>query len=362
MSLTRVGAGDDIPLALRVKAFVPTLRMWDNEFDDFTAELLPERPPEAGAITNFNYPITSDIGMIAPRGDVNMPAKFVDAGLANETFSTKVTALGTKINPMEYNASIEVGEMGVSFSRRMEMVMKAIKRRIMRDRILYLTGDANVVGAFSTQSTARLKTWDVTSATDFPVNSGAWSTVSTNLIWQIDYINRYSKHMQGGLNRLIIGPDAEFYMNQNTHLQDLLKYTVDMRGKMVGESFRSLNINVVSGDTYKEESGNDILLNSPGHGSLSYETWADMKIKHLFRDVAGGQTWEYALLTTDNIGWTWRPPLYTGEKYPKENMREVSWWNKNPEMFHTYLKTRYGFVVDDFSKIHKITRVCRSIL
>jgi hypothetical protein len=203
------------------------LRVWDTEFQDFTAKLMPERfdAPE-GAITNFHYPVTSGIGVIAPVGDENAPARFIDVGITDEVFWTRQTSLGAKINVAEFNDSIAAGKMGVSFGAKMKEVMKGIARRIMLDRLNYMAGDSAIVGRFSTQSTDRLKTWDLSSTSDMGSGSnqaGSWSTLTTDLMWQFNLIGLYAGSMGDTKpNQAHIGPNANFYVSQNTTLRGVL--------------------------------------------------------------------------------------------------------------------------------------------
>jgi hypothetical protein len=116
---------------------------------------------------------------------------------------------------------------------------------------------------------------------------------------------------------------------------------------------RGVTIHVITGDTYKDNSGADVTMSAPGKGSTSYNTWTTIKTKHMMRT----NSYEDALLTASKLGITWRPSVYNMDPYPAGNIVPVSWMDNNPKMFYTYLMTRYGFAVEDFAKVHTLSKV-----
>jgi len=359
-----MSTGDDLEIATKVPAWMPTLKTYDQTFADFTSNLMPARDsPEPGRNDSFHWEVRVAPQRMAPRGDLMSKARFGTEARAQEVFWTAITLEGMRILPDQYSNEVLRGNLGPNMTEKLRDVMEAIQRRIAYDRLKFICGDSTTVSRFSSMSTERRKLWDVSSDTYMSSGKGgSWSTVSTDILWHVDYINRYPKVFgtKKPLNNLLIGPDTEFYMNQNTTLRDLLKYNVDLRGMMFNGTIRNLKVETIMGDTYKAES-DESGFNTPGMGSHKYDIAGTMVTKHMMRENFGGTEYEFALLTADNIGFTWRPEVYTAEGYPTGNLVTVSWQDHNPLLKYAYVMTRYGFAMEDFAYVHKLQKIAATI-
>lgn len=363
MSMTAIHSSESTPLSMLLPAWEDMVRDWGIQTEDFTADLMPSAPsPEPGRNDSFDWGIKTNTGMIAPRGDLFSKARFIDEARQKEKFWTTITLLGTWINPDQYAAAATGPGMTITLAEKMKDVMEAINRRIMIDRLEYLSGNSTVTGAFSTQGTGRLKTWDLTSDSDMGSGKGnGWDTTTSDPLYHLDLIIRYASAMRP-VNTLIIGPDAFFYLNQNSTVENKIKYNFDLRGRMFDSNIRGLNVKVIENDTYKEDSENESTMNMPGKGSYDYDTWSTMKTKHMMRETFGATEYEYGLIVGDDIGKTWRPPVYSAETYPKnENLVTIEYDTKNPLLHYIYVMTRYGFAVKDFGSVHKIQKTAASM-
>ena len=361
--MAKAETAESFPIALRVPAFMPTVRMWDSQFQGFTAQLMPEANSPGGVNSNFKWPIVIDTGVIAPVGDLMSRAQFIETSIQEESFWTRITKLGYYINPEQFKNEIGAGKLGIASTTKLKMVVKAIQRRIELDRLNYISGDTTTIARFSTQDTARLKTWDVSSDSDMGSGKGgSWSGMTADMMYHLDLILRHSAEIgDDPLENFFVGPDTYMYMNQNQTLMDNIKYTVDLRNRPIGDNIRGLRVHLVRLQRYKDESST-ATMGMPGRGSPSYDTWTAIKSKHMMRHSSGGTEYEYGLLTAAKVGFTWRPPVYTAEKYPDGNIVTEAWMSHNPKVFYTYLTTRYGFAVEDFSKIHRLNKLAKVLV
>jgi hypothetical protein len=333
---------------------MPAMRSYDLETVDFTESLLPNANSPGGINSNFNWPIRIGLQMIAPVGDLMSTGRSVELTMKNEQFWTTITKMGGYINPEQFASEVGIGKMGVNFAAKMKEAWGAIRRRIMKDRLAYVSGDSSMISLLSTQDTGRMKTWNVT--TDMGTGkNGSWSTLSTDMFWQIDIVLRYANELaRVKMSNFYMGPDTEFYANQNTTLKTLIQNVVDLRGNLIGQDLRGLRLYPIYDDIYKDDSALQTQMNPQGMGSLDYSTFAAIKEKHMMRHSVAGTDYEYGLITAPKLGFTWRPPVYQQESYPDGNIVTDSWWTHSPKVFFTEIMTRYGFAVEDFAKIHRM--------
>lgn len=351
-----------VDLSQLIPAFTDTMRYFDSKYEGIISDVMAGPRPTPKNRIGFRYPIIVGTGAMAPVASESDPAVYMETASYMESFTTRIYKVGWKLEPNQWDAEIGAGKMGTMLSFKIEEQSKALDRREEYEGLAYLFGDTTTINRYSTQDQGRLREWDVTSDS-LGLTGNSWGTITgdsnlPDILFDLDRII-YNAKLIGDKpkSKFLVGPKTFFVMQRNINLKNDIKNVVDVRGNIVGSTLRGLNMKEVIFNRYKEVSGWSGMMGGPGLGSLMWDKWTDMKSQHMMRHTDGETTYEFGLITADEVGTRWKAPVFTSERYPKGDDVTHSFWEDDPLLLKSWRAKRRGYSIDDFADVHVVKKI-----
>lgn len=356
------GTRGTIDLSMMVPAYDEVVHFYDQEYEGIIDNFMGRKWTPEKRIS-YKKAYGTDTGRMASIGKENTPPVYYEEPAYLEQFFTRCAKVGWRNDPLTWSKEIMMGKVALGLEAKIQAASKAHVRREEHQGLNFVIGDTSTVERYSTQDpTERQKQWDITSSAEGLLGN-SWGTITgTNnlpdVLYDLDTIIYNAKIMGARLKKMIMGPKTFYVLQRNVKLEDDLKYVHDVRQNVVGATLRGLAMKEIVYARYKEDNDYASGAMAPGLGSMEYNTWSSMKTKHMMQETISDTTYEFALLTVDQVGYITKANFFTGgSEFPQGDDVTINWEDPENLTKYSWRGKRYGFRVDNWEGIHKLYKI-----
>lgn len=329
-----------------VKKFhLATIDEYDNEWRPMFMRFMPKRRSPGLTSTSsgreFSMPWVADPQAMAKFHDARERVQMMAAPQMQAITHWHRTAKNGYAEDLEEFEG-DFADGVISAKRKMfdRNIIRNINRLIEFTLSKYVYGDADVMGSFSTQGTARQAYANINRGTfrdaaDDNLGGINWGNATAPIFSDLNYLKDRFELMAGDIpGFLVIGRCTNRSLEDNDDLLNRLIQIRDTTQGVLGQAIQGLTIVRVVGQTYKEVPGIDTDHEGyPGKGDYLRQTWDNLNKIEMMTELVQGNRWEWGLITNRELGFTscaWTHKLHQEQRNSPTEFFVREWMEHDP--------------------------------
>lgn len=358
-----------MPKYLR-KHYLKEFDIYDEEWQAWFMKMMPKKVgPGQGAKRHFTRPRRADPQGMATFHEPDEAIEPMNRPTVDVwNYNTRMLGNAFTRGKQEFKGDFEGDLLSRVHADMMKWLTQFINRAIEYTLTKFAYGESNIMSRFTDQdldrqAIANLDSGEFNSAASDLQGHNWGDEANANPFKDLAFLKERYKYMANKqATYLMIGRQTEYKLEINDELKDRLIRIENTTQEILGDYLAGIELIKVVGQTYKDIPNAANNLGMPGVGDYSEHTWDNANIYDMMVETIGGNSWEWGVLGTSNIGEVSCGYVDEDHKAQRGNPTNIfveQWQERNPKAVWTSAKMMFCPVVYDYADIMLLRKMAQ---